>query len=161
MKVIILLLLVALVFSDTCGGNCPGGKCPNCPCGTARNILDINAWCAKYNWNQACCKCIVSHESSGNSNSMNYNTNNTFDVGLWQINHVCYSLFRSTGLDAVEVMPPAIPLKTSTVPSRSTTEEETGVHGALIPPAVVDYYLQSSIKYLDIFLTLSIENTFF
>ena len=90
MKTIILIaLIVALALADTCGGNCPGGKCPNCPCGTTKNPQDIAAWCGKYSsWNQACCKCVVSHESGGNGNAMNYNTNASFDVGLWQINTV-------------------------------------------------------------------------
>ena len=90
MKLLILILLIVFVLSETCGGNCPSGKCPNCPCGTARNIVDIAIWCAKNSWNQSCCKCIVSHESAGNSNAMNYNPNGTFDVGLWHINHVIF-----------------------------------------------------------------------
>ena len=89
MKVLILIAMIAaLVFADTCGGNCPGAKCPSCPCGTTKNPQDISAWCGKYSWNQACCKCIVSHESGGNGNALNYNTNGSFDVGLWQINKV-------------------------------------------------------------------------
>lgn len=88
MKIFILALLVFFAFAESCGGNCPSGKCPSCPCGTNRKVEDIAAWCSKHSWNQACCKCIVSHESGGNANSMNYNTNGTFDVGLWQINHV-------------------------------------------------------------------------
>lgn len=88
MKLIILAVLIFVALSDSCGGNCPSGKCPSCPCGTSKKVEDIATWCSKYSWNQACCKCIVSHESGGNANSMNYNTNNTFDVGLWQINKV-------------------------------------------------------------------------
>ena len=88
MKSIIILFFIALVFADTCGGNCPQGKCPSCPCGTSKNMLDIASWCAKYSWSQACCKCVVSHESGGNGNAANYNTNGSFDVGLWQINNV-------------------------------------------------------------------------
>jgi len=71
---------------QTCGGNCPSGDCPSCPCGTARADVDIATACAKFGWNQACCRCIVSHESSGNANAMNYNTNDSFDVGVWQVN---------------------------------------------------------------------------
>jgi len=89
MKIIVLVVLVALVFADSCGGNCPSGKCPSCPCGTTKKPLDIASWCSKNSgWNQACCKCIVSHESGGNGNACNYNSNATFDVGLWQINKV-------------------------------------------------------------------------
>lgn len=87
MKLVILILVVlSVAFADTCGGNCPSGKCPSCPCGTTANRADIAGWCSKYSWNQACCKCIVSHESGGNGNAMLFNTNNTFDVGFWQIN---------------------------------------------------------------------------
>ena len=89
MKLVILICLVlSLALSDSCGGNCPSGKCPSCPCGTSKSMQDIASWCSKYNWNQACCKCVVSHESGGNANAVNYNTNGTFDAGLWQINKV-------------------------------------------------------------------------
>ena len=87
MKLVILLALVlAIVFADTCGGNCPSGRCPSCPCGTDRAMADIGEWCGKYGWNQACCRCIVSHESGGNSHAMLFNTNGSYDVGFWQIN---------------------------------------------------------------------------
>ena len=68
-----------------CGGNCPGG-CSGCPCGSSTSYQDIAAWCAKYSWNQANCKCIVSHESGGNANAVNQNTDGSYDVGVWQIN---------------------------------------------------------------------------
>jgi hypothetical protein len=93
-KFIVLVLLLALVFADSCGGNCPSGKCPNCYCGNSKSMQDIAAWCAKYSWNQACCKCVVSHESGGNANALNYNTNGSTDVGLWQINNVLKVLLR-------------------------------------------------------------------
>lgn len=86
--VVVLMMILALAVADSCGGNCPSGRCPTCYCGTAKNVLDIGAWCAKYSWNQACCKCIVSHESGGNAHAINYNTNGSTDVGLWQINTV-------------------------------------------------------------------------
>lgn len=92
--ILFVLALVSATFAlslhqaSTCGGNCPSNSCPSCPCGTSKNILDISTWCAKHNWNQACCKCIVSHESGGNANAMNYNSNGSFDVGFWQINKV-------------------------------------------------------------------------
>lgn len=93
--------------SSNCGGNCPGYDCPSCPCGTGGNWLDINSWCAQYSWNQVgnfycalhsfyvfflqdACRCIVSHESGGNGNAVNYNAGQSasylWDVGLWQIN---------------------------------------------------------------------------
>jgi len=91
MKIIVLLLLLTIAFASTCGGNCPSGKCTTCVCGSTKKVEDIAAWCSKHSWNQACCKCIVSHESGGNANAINYNTNDTYDVGLWQINHVSYN----------------------------------------------------------------------
>jgi hypothetical protein len=57
--IIVLLVILSVAFADSCGGNCPSGKCPSCPCVTSKNMADIAGWCAKYSWNQACCKCIV------------------------------------------------------------------------------------------------------
>jgi len=82
----------ATVGGTNCGGNCPGGNCPSCPCGTSKNLLDITSWCSQYSgWNQANCRCIVSHESGGNGNAVCYNTNGSYDVGLWQINDYNWS----------------------------------------------------------------------
>ena len=87
MKLILLTLaILAIALADTCGGNCPSGRCPSCPCGTSPNRADISGWCAKYGWDQNCCRCIVSHESGGNANAMLFNTNGSYDVGFWQIN---------------------------------------------------------------------------
>ena len=87
MKLIVVLALLAFaVYADSCGGNCPSGRCPSCYCGTSKNVLDIGAWCARYGWDQGCCNCIVSHESGGNANAMNYNGDGSTDVGLWQVN---------------------------------------------------------------------------
>ncbi len=75
------------VKGDTCGGNCPSGTCSSCPCGTSKLTYDIATECAKYSsWNQACCKCIVSHESGGNAHAAYQNTGGSLDVGFWQIN---------------------------------------------------------------------------
>ena len=101
MKIVLLILLLGLVFADTCGGNCPSGKCKTCYCGTTKKVVDITSWCSKYSWNQACCKCVASHESGGNANAMNYNTNGSYDVGLWQINNVTVYLYRSIGDNAM------------------------------------------------------------
>lgn len=87
-KLLILSVLVLVILADSCGGNCPSGNCPTCFCGTSKNVVDIGTWCAKYGWNQACCKCIVSHESGGNGNAVGHNTDGSNDVGLWQINTV-------------------------------------------------------------------------
>lgn len=81
-------LMLAIGFAENCGGNCPTGKCTTCFCGNTKLNLDIGAWCAKYSWDQACCKCIVSQESGGNAHAMNYNPNGSTDVGLWQINNI-------------------------------------------------------------------------
>jgi hypothetical protein len=86
--IIVLAMIFAIGLADSCGGNCPTGKCPTCFCGTTKKMEDITAWCAKYNWDQSCCKCIVSHESGGNAHQMNYNINGSTDVGLWQINNI-------------------------------------------------------------------------
>lgn len=87
MKTLIFLIaFLSLSYSDTCGGNCPSNTCPKCICGTKAIYPDIDYWCSKYTWNQACCKCIIMKESSGNKNAMNYNTDSSFDAGLWQIN---------------------------------------------------------------------------
>lgn len=68
LALIITTLLVSMSKSDTCGGNCPTGKCPNCFCGQTKLIVDIAAWCSKYTgWDQSCCKCIAAHESGGNA----------------------------------------------------------------------------------------------
>lgn len=72
-----------------CGGNCPGGNCNTCPCGTTRSVVTPSTWCSKFTgWSQACCTCIMTNESGGNSNAVNQNkdTRGSLDVGLWQIN---------------------------------------------------------------------------
>ncbi|KRX09922.1 Lysozyme-like domain [Pseudocohnilembus persalinus] len=66
--------------------NCPSGKCPSCKCGSTKSMQDIKAWCAKHSWGQACCQCVMRNESGGNANAENYNTNGSYDVGLWQVN---------------------------------------------------------------------------
>lgn len=89
MKILLtLFLLTTLVLSDSCGGNCPSGRCTNCFCGNTKLMEDIATWCGKYSWEQACCKCIVSHESGGNAHAMNHNSDGSTDVGLWQVNNV-------------------------------------------------------------------------
>ena len=86
MKYFLLLLVISNVFCGNCGGNCPRNNCPSCPCGSTRSLIDIAAICKKHNWTQKCCQCIVKRESGGNANAMCYNTNKTFDVGVFQIN---------------------------------------------------------------------------
>eukprot|EP01121_Diplochlamys_sp_Union-15-3_P016253 TRINITY_DN54_c0_g1_i1.p1 TRINITY_DN54_c0_g1~~TRINITY_DN54_c0_g1_i1.p1 ORF type:complete len:136 (+),score=20.29 TRINITY_DN54_c0_g1_i1:82-489(+) len=84
----VLFCLPALILAETCGGNCPSNDCHSCHCGTSTNFLNIADWCAKHSWNQACCQCIMRHESGGNAHAQNDNTNGSSDVGLWQINTV-------------------------------------------------------------------------
>ena len=72
---------------NTCGGNCPSNDCNSCPCGETKKDVSVSTWCGKYSgWNQKNCECIMSHESGGNENAANENTNGSFDIGLWQIN---------------------------------------------------------------------------
>ena len=86
---LIVLLLGVQALANTCGGNCPSNDCPSCPCGTQRSVVNIASWCSQFSgWNQACCQCIASHESGGNTNAANHNSNGSYDVGLWQINNV-------------------------------------------------------------------------
>ena len=83
---LVLMVLVGMCWANGCGGNCPSGNCPTCYCGTTTNNVDITSWCSQYSWSQSCCKCIVTHESGGNANAVNYNSDASSDVGLWQIN---------------------------------------------------------------------------
>lgn len=85
---LLFILLLSVVLTNDCGGNCPSGKCPTCFCGTTKNMQDITAWCEKYKWDQKCCKCIVSNSSGGNANALNYNSNGSYDAGLFQINNI-------------------------------------------------------------------------
>eukprot|EP01125_Pyxidicula_operculata_P015599 TRINITY_DN531_c0_g1_i1.p1 TRINITY_DN531_c0_g1~~TRINITY_DN531_c0_g1_i1.p1 ORF type:complete len:142 (-),score=16.35 TRINITY_DN531_c0_g1_i1:418-843(-) len=89
-KVVLLLSLISIVLSqNTCGGNCPSGDCPagECYCGEAQNPVDVSSMCSQYSgWSQECCNCIANAESGGNANAENYNSNGSYDIGLWQIN---------------------------------------------------------------------------
>lgn len=139
MKIVLTLLLLSLALADSCGGNCPSGNCKNCFCGAGKNMVDITAWCAKYSWNQNCCKCIVSHESAGNAHATTLNENGSANVGLWQINTVPIFLVRSTGTLAVEEAHLATPTPISPALSRSTKMEVTpGNHGNPALPAAAD-----------------------
>ena len=70
-KVLILLLGFSIyALANTCGGNCPSGSCTTCYCGSSESYVDIAANCAKFSgWSQACCQCIVRHESGGNAHA--------------------------------------------------------------------------------------------
>merc|ERR1712217_774796 len=84
----VLALFIAFAMATTCSGNCPGG-CSSCPCGTTSNYVSSSTYCSKYSdWSQSCCQCIASHESGGNANAKNENTNGSYDIGLFQINDV-------------------------------------------------------------------------
>mmetsp|Transcript_44208 Transcript_44208/g.67758 ORF Transcript_44208/g.67758 Transcript_44208/m.67758 type:complete len:140 (+) Transcript_44208:52-471(+) len=82
---------IAIAAASTCGGNCPGG-CNSCDCGSSPNDVSISQYCSKYSdWSQSCCECIASHESGGNANAENQNTNGSYDIGLFQINDTNWS----------------------------------------------------------------------
>ncbi len=59
-QIIILLTIFVIVYSNTCGGNCPT-DCPTCLCGNKKNIVNITTVCnyQPFTWNKTCCKCIV------------------------------------------------------------------------------------------------------
>jgi len=94
MRAVLLLTLLAaslaLATAVSCGGNCPSGGCPGCPCGSTPVRVNIAAACTGFSgWNQGQCQCIVSHESGGNANAMNWNARGgTYDVGVWQVNTI-------------------------------------------------------------------------
>eukprot|EP00388_Colpodella_angusta_P046491 GDKK01069576.1.p1 GENE.GDKK01069576.1~~GDKK01069576.1.p1 ORF type:complete len:140 (+),score=18.23 GDKK01069576.1:49-468(+) len=92
MRAVTGIIAAALALSataNTCGGNCPSNDCPSCPCGTSPNYINVADACAGFSgWSRSCCECIMTHESSGNANAANYNSNGSFDIGAWQINDV-------------------------------------------------------------------------
>jgi len=71
---------------NTCGGNCPSNSCSTCYCGTTTDQVSASTYCAKHNWNQAHCECIISHESGGNAHAQLHDSNGSDDVGLFQVN---------------------------------------------------------------------------
>ena len=87
-KVFALAVFVGVTVANRCGGNCPSNDCGACQCPQTPSYQSIDAWCAKHNWNQACCRCVVTHESSGNAHAQNDNTNGSHDVGIFQINSI-------------------------------------------------------------------------
>ena len=95
MRFVLLLacLLAVSLCSSNCGGNCPGGNCPECECGNSSSFVTISDWCSRYSgWDQKCCECIAKHESGGNIHAENYNSwNSSYDIGLWQINDYNWS----------------------------------------------------------------------
>lgn len=94
MKALLLLLLsISLSKSSTCNGNCPGGGCSVCYCGTTQNYIDIEDICKEHSWDQSMCQCIVEHESGGNANALNFNEDDsTYDIGVFQINTVNWKI---------------------------------------------------------------------
>jgi hypothetical protein len=83
------IILFRIVGANTCGGNCPTNDCVDCPCGTKVHKVNAGKYCNIYSkWSQTCCLCIASHESGDNANAVNHNTNDSDDVGLFQINSV-------------------------------------------------------------------------
>ena len=47
---LVLAVIIPSIMANNCGGNCPSNRCPSCPCGTAKNMVDINAQCARHSW---------------------------------------------------------------------------------------------------------------
>jgi hypothetical protein len=144
-------------LSSNCGGNCPGG-CSSCPCGTSTSYQDIASWCSRYGWNQvsaykaprvcefpsslfdhiqANCQCIMSHESGGNGNAVNENSNGSFDVGLWQINDYNWnscSGYKSLHIVIVSKVVHRVPiLYRGGAPCDGNTNLNCGTKTALLP----------------------------
>ena len=85
-KIALLLALgfAAVVYADSCGGNCPSGNCRDCKCGTQAAYVDAAQACSRFNgWSQDCCRCIIQHESNGNSHAQLHDSDGSDDVGLW------------------------------------------------------------------------------
>lgn len=57
----ILIAFTIVANTENCGGNCPANNCPFCPCGSTKSLQDIAKFCSYENWDQNCCKCIISH----------------------------------------------------------------------------------------------------
>ena len=84
---VLFYLIAKSAGQSSCDGNCPKGNCDLCYCGTLQSPQNISYWCDQYSWNKAFCECIITHESAGNANAINYNADdNTYDIGLFQIN---------------------------------------------------------------------------
>jgi hypothetical protein len=105
-------MLLTVVLTELCGGNCPSGNCPDCYCGTSKLKEDIAKWCAKYSWKQECCKCIVEKGSGGNAHFLSHYPNGSTDVGLFQVNNVNVGVCRSIGDSAIAAGRPATRLRT-------------------------------------------------
>ena len=85
---------------------------------------------------------------------MNYNTNGSFDVGLWQINHVNWA-----GCNGGSA--PSPPMTVLSAPPKSTKEAETpGEPGAPIPPADADKSLQMICMNINLKQLKKTENIF-
>ena len=87
MKVVLLLaFILAVSHADYCGGNCPDGNCPGCPCGEQMNYVDVVKWCSSYAaWNQVQCQCIVNTESRRGNSFITTWDGTAYMVGLWHI----------------------------------------------------------------------------
>ena len=81
--------LLALSASASCGGNSYNCEGSQCVCGSTPHSVDIASYCSTFSdWSQSCCECIARHESGGNANAVNCNSNGSIDAGLYQINSV-------------------------------------------------------------------------
>lgn len=67
-RLILVLLLIFHISSNTCGGNCPSNTCTSCICGTSKSPSAPD--CSKYTWDRNCCKCISTKVSQNNKHFM-------------------------------------------------------------------------------------------
>lgn len=83
-RIFALLMFAGCVSSyEFCGGNCPGGHCPECLCSSNPYQVNIAQWCSQLPWDQACCMSVMTAESNGNANAIAYDQ--FFYVGLFKI----------------------------------------------------------------------------
>ena len=88
-RLLVFALLLPLILTDKCGGNCPAGNCNTCDCGTTANFTDLGRACNGYSWDQNCCKCIILRRTYGNTNYMSTNNSTSLYVtksGLMNLN---------------------------------------------------------------------------
>ena len=78
--ILLIFCLLTLSNSSTCGGNCPRGNCPLCPCGSQKadkaDSNTITTYCSRNvpSSQVNCCKCITHRISSGMKTFTEYST---------------------------------------------------------------------------------------
>lgn len=83
----VMLVLIATAYANICGGNCPAGNCPTCPCGYTTLRIDLDTYCTQYSWNQNCCRCIAQRISGGSQNFFKYE-NSLFSGGIIAVGQI-------------------------------------------------------------------------